>query len=215
MLPLPHIYIMSCFRSCRMSKKDIRGKYACPSFSYRMLYKACHASSFAPFFFWEFFPLIPLAVPFHFLPALCTPSLECRFFLTKSFRLHLPALLHPYCMLFVMLASVSLTLPSFFLVISLSYVCPSLCVCVPPLFVSNSFSREIRDAYLVLLSSTSAAALSYIERQWPHHQNAHSLMLCTSIVVKKARSETINPALHSCSEQHELKTSLSATVIDC
>lgn len=46
-------------------------------------------------------------------------------------------------------------------VISLSYVCPSLYVCVPPLFVSDSFSREIRDAYLVPLFSTSAAALSY------------------------------------------------------
>ena len=46
-------------------------------------------------------------------------------------------------------------------VISLSYVCPSLYVCVPPLFVSDSFSREIRDAYLVPLFSSSAAAPSY------------------------------------------------------
>lgn len=65
-------------------------------------------------------------------------------------------------------------------VISLSYVCPSLYVCVPPLFVSDSFSREIRDAYLVPLSSTGAVALSYIARQWPHRQKPHPLMMCSS-----------------------------------
>lgn len=36
-------------------------------------------------------------------------------------------------------------------VISLSYVCPSLCVCAPSPFVSDSFSWEIRDAYLAPL----------------------------------------------------------------
>lgn len=36
-------------------------------------------------------------------------------------------------------------------VISLSYVCPSLCVCAPSSFVSDSFSWEIRDAYLAPL----------------------------------------------------------------
>lgn len=36
-------------------------------------------------------------------------------------------------------------------VISLSYVCPSLCVCAPSLFVSDSFSWKIRDAYLAPL----------------------------------------------------------------
>lgn len=46
-----------------------------------------------------------------------------------------------------------LTLPSW--LISLSYVCPSLCVHVLPSFVSDSFSREIRDAYLVLLFPSS------------------------------------------------------------
>lgn len=66
-----------------------------------------------------------------------------------------------------------LLLPSpslLFLVISLSYVCPSLCVCVPPLFVSHSFSREIRDAYLVPLFSTSTVGLSSTARRWPLRQ---------------------------------------------
>lgn len=45
--------------------------------------------------------------------------------------------------------------PFFSWLISLSYVCPSLCVCVLPSFVSDSFSREIRDAYLVPLSPSS------------------------------------------------------------
>lgn len=45
--------------------------------------------------------------------------------------------------------------PSFSWVISLSYVCPSLCVCVLPSFVSDSFSREIRNAYLVPLFQSS------------------------------------------------------------
>lgn len=65
-------------------------------------------------------------------------------------------------------------------VISLSYVCPSLYVCVPPLFVSDSFSREIRDAYLVPLSSTGAVALSYIAQGWPHRQKPHPLIMCSS-----------------------------------
>lgn len=64
-------------------------------------------------------------------------------------------------------------------VISLSYVCPSLCVCVPPLFVSDSFSREIRDAYLVPLFSTSAAALSYAALRWPRREKHHIHSPCT------------------------------------
>lgn len=64
-------------------------------------------------------------------------------------------------------------------VISLSYVCPSLCVCVPPLFVSDSFSREIRDAYLVPLFSTSAAALSYAALRWPRREKRHIHSPCT------------------------------------
>lgn len=64
-------------------------------------------------------------------------------------------------------------------VISLSYVCPSLCVCVPPLFVSDSFSREIRDAYLVPLFSTGAAAPSYAAPRWPRHEKRHIHPPCT------------------------------------
>lgn len=70
--------------------------------------------------------------------------------------------------------------PSFSWVISLSYVCPSLYVCVPPLFVSDSFSREIRDAYLVPLFSTSAAALSYTVQRWPRHKMPHLHIMCLS-----------------------------------
>lgn len=59
-------------------------------------------------------------------------------------------------------------------VISLSYVCPSLYVCVPSLFVSDSFSRKIRDAYLVPLSSTDAVALGYSVWRWPRRQKPHA-----------------------------------------
>lgn len=57
------------------------------------------------------------------------------------------------------LASVALPpLPPFlYWLISLSYVCPSLCVCLLPPFVSDSFSREIRDAYLGPLFPSSPA----------------------------------------------------------
>ena len=70
--------------------------------------------------------------------------------------------------------------PSFSWVISLSYVCPSLYVCVPPLFVSDSFSREIRDAYLVPLFSTSRgsaelhrAAMALVVESHIHSSCAH------------------------------------------
>lgn len=72
-------------------------------------------------------------------------------------------------------------------VISLSYVCPSLCVCVPPLFVSDSFSREIRDAYLVPLFSTSAAALSYTVQQWPRRKTPHPLIMTWSVSRARCR----------------------------
>lgn len=155
-----------------------------------MLCVACRASSFLTFTF------IPLFLPCCWFFSFSLWSLhpiirDCSlFFLSNLCRLHLPALLPPYCKLFFCSRAslcISPTLPLFLshpslfsLVISLSYVCPSLCVCVPPLFVSNSFSREIRDAYLVLLSSTGAAAVSYTARRRPRCQNAHSPVMCST-----------------------------------
>lgn len=77
--------------------------------------------------------------------------------------------------------------PSFSWVISLSYVCPSLYVCVPPLFVSDSFSREIRDAYLVPLFSTSRgsaelhrAAMALVIESHIHSSCAHHTLINVS-----------------------------------
>lgn len=132
--------------------------------------------------------LAPFAVSFHFLSGLLTPSLEStRFFILTTPPPPFPCphapLLYGFLLFTCMPLSFSLCLslshpPSlfFFWVISLSYVCPSLYVCVPPLFVSDSFSREIRDAYLVPLFSTSAAAPSYTVRRWPRRQKPHTLI---------------------------------------
>lgn len=124
---------------------------------------------------------------FHFLSGLCTQSLKCSLFFSPTFSASISLPSCPTTVSFFFFTCISLYLshppslsfsPSlFFLVISLSYVCPSLCVCVPPLFVSNSFSREIRDAYLVPLSSTGAAAPGYTVRRWPHRQNAYSSVM--------------------------------------
>lgn len=123
--------------------------------------------------------LVLYAFSFNFLSSLCIPSLDivCFFLPSPSCSISLPwrTVLFSFFFFFIHVhASVFLPLspaPSLlFLVISLSYVCPSFYVCVPPLFVSDSFSREIRDAYLVPLSSTGAAALSYIVCRWPHSE---------------------------------------------
>lgn len=90
---------------------------------------------------------------------LCIPLLMLVFLLVVSFLLFSPSLILLHCMDVHMHACVSLPYPPFFSwVISLSYVCPNLCVCVLPSFVSDSFSREIRDAYLVPLFPRSATA---------------------------------------------------------
>lgn len=127
--------------------------------------------------------LTPHAVSFHFLSALCTPS---------SFSSYNPSssILLPSCSLTVWMSLVHMHASVFLLlspspsllswVISLSYVCPSLYVFVPPLFVSDSFSREIRDAYLVPLFSTSAAVLSYTVQRWPRHKLPHLLIVFLS-----------------------------------
>lgn len=122
----------------------------------------------SPFFSCVFFSstLAPYAVSFHFLSGLCTPSLESAGFFppltTPPLSFPCPHALTVWISLVHVRASVFLPLspsPSLLSwVISLSYVCPSLYVCVPPLFVSDSFSREIRDAYLVLLSSTGGSS---------------------------------------------------------
>lgn len=107
----------------------------------------------------------------------CTflPCLTVYFYFILSFSVHpivnacvclgcilsppFPSLILLHCMDVHMHACVSLPYPPFFSwVISLSYVCPSLCVCVLPSFVSDSFSREIRDAYFVPLFPRSAKA---------------------------------------------------------
>lgn len=128
----------------------------------------------SPFFFsCEFFlpPSLPTLFLFIFSPV-CSPHHQSAltfFFLLPpdpSSSISLPSctltvwfsLVHVNASVFLPL-SPSPSLPSW--VISLSYVCPSFYVCVPPLFVSDSFSREIRDAYLVLLSSTGTVMLSY------------------------------------------------------
>lgn len=134
--------------------------------------------------------LAPYTVSFHFLSGLFTPSLECAhfFFLlppNPSSSISLPSctltvwfsLVHVNASVFLPL-SPSPSLLSW--VISLSHVCPSFYVCVPPLFVSDSFSREIRDAYLVLLSSTGTVMLSYTVWRWPHRQKSHLLITSSS-----------------------------------
>lgn len=199
----PHISIISCFWWCRVPKKDIRSKYAWTFIFLSHAPRSVPCLIFSPFFTCFFFlSLIPRAVSFHFLSGLGTPSLESVFFSYQPFPPPSPCppapLLYAFLLFFFFTLLLSLShppLPS--LVISLSYVCPSLCVCVPPLFVSNSFSREIRDAYLVPLSSTGAAALSYIVRRWPHHQNAHSLVLRSTYLdrCQKGPIQIISPAL--------------------
>ena len=141
----------------------------------------------SPLFF--FFSLPHTLRCFCSLSALCTSSLVCARFSPPPPPPPPPlaALMLPYCMDFscsrpglCLSASVSLALPPVSRVISLSYVCPSLYVCVPPLFVSDSFSREIRDAYLVPLSSTGAVAVSYTARRWPRCQKLPPLIMCSS-----------------------------------
>lgn len=98
----------------------------------------------------------------HILFAVCTPSLVRLLLSAVPFLLSFP----PPCSFTVWMfthkpTSFSHCLPHppfFSWVISLSSVCPSLCVCVLPSFVSDSFSREIRDAYLVPLYPGSATA---------------------------------------------------------
>lgn len=107
-----------------------------------------------------------------------------------------------------------LALPPFSRVISLSYVCPSLYVCVPPLFVSDSFSREIRDAYLVPLSSTGAVALSYTAWRWPRRQKPHPLIMRSSYPDRcQGPDAEWKPRPHLSTGQFE--ASARMTVIDC
>lgn len=143
-----------------------------PSFSRSMLLLNIHL-------FLLVFLFSPRAVSFNFLSARCIPSLTCAGFVRPGpSSASLPScsltvwisLVHVHSSVF---PSASLALPPFSWVISLSYVCPSLCVCVPPLFVSDSFSRKIRDAYLVPLSPTDAAAPSRAVHRWPCRQKPH------------------------------------------
>lgn len=118
-------------------------------------------------FFSCVFSLSPFAVSFHFLSGLCTPSLVSELPLLLHFLALVLPLLYGFLLFTCMPLSFSLCLPrppSFSRVISLSYVCPSLYVCVPPLFVSDSFSREIRDAYLAPLFPTSAVYSAELHR---------------------------------------------------
>ncbi len=132
-------------------------------------------------------PSLPLLFLFIFSPV-CAPhhqSVLAFYSYYPSSFISLPScsltvwisLVHVHASVFLPLSPSPSLLSS---VISLSYVCPSLYVCVPPLFVSDSFSREIRDAYLVPLFSTGAAALSYTVWRWPRRKKPHPLIMCSS-----------------------------------
>lgn len=144
-----------------------------------------HTPFFSPALFLP--PSVPMLFSFHCLCALRAPSLVRSLFSSccPSSSIFLPSrsltvwisLVHTHGSVFF---PVSPSPSPFSWVISLSYVCPSLCVCVPPLFVSDSFSREIRDAYLVPLFSTSATALSYAALRWPEKcEKRHLHSPCT------------------------------------